>query len=115
MAYFYTLADQHMNCALNRPLADGEAKARVAEAKALPPRSRTLTRGPRHFSVRCGREFSSSMPGKNLQRLSWIISRLTKPFGLGRRAVAILRFVQPRWSRESSKSSRCPRPTGVWT
>ena len=38
MAYFHLLADPHMNYTLNRPLADGEATARIAEAKALAPK-----------------------------------------------------------------------------
>jgi pimeloyl-ACP methyl ester carboxylesterase len=38
MAYFNILSDQHMNYTMNRPLADGEATARIAEAKALAPK-----------------------------------------------------------------------------
>jgi hypothetical protein len=38
MSYFYFLSDQHMNYTLNRPLQDGEAKSRVAEAKTLAPK-----------------------------------------------------------------------------
>jgi pimeloyl-ACP methyl ester carboxylesterase len=42
MTYFYLLSDQHMNYTLNRPLADGEATARVAEAKALAPKIKDI-------------------------------------------------------------------------
>jgi pimeloyl-ACP methyl ester carboxylesterase len=42
MAYFHLLADPHMNYTLNRPLADGEATARIAEAKALAPKIKDL-------------------------------------------------------------------------
>jgi hypothetical protein len=49
MSYFYILADQHMNYTLNRPLADGEAKGRIAERKHLRQRSRTSKRGPLRY------------------------------------------------------------------
>jgi hypothetical protein len=42
MSYFYILADQHMNYTLNRLLADGEAKGRIAEAKALAPKIKDI-------------------------------------------------------------------------
>jgi hypothetical protein len=42
MSYFYILADQHMNYTLNRPLAGGEAKTRIAEAKALAPKIKDI-------------------------------------------------------------------------
>ena len=42
MAYFHLLADPHMNYTLNRPLADGEAKGRIAEAKALAPKIKDI-------------------------------------------------------------------------
>jgi hypothetical protein len=42
MAYFHLLADPHMNYTLNRPLADGAATARIAEAKALAPQIKNL-------------------------------------------------------------------------
>jgi pimeloyl-ACP methyl ester carboxylesterase len=42
MAYFHLLADPHMNYTLNRPLAGGEATARIAEAKALAPQIKNL-------------------------------------------------------------------------
>jgi pimeloyl-ACP methyl ester carboxylesterase len=42
MTYFHLLYDQHMNYTLNRPLADGEATARVAEAKALAPKIKDI-------------------------------------------------------------------------
>jgi pimeloyl-ACP methyl ester carboxylesterase len=42
MTYFHLLSDQHMNYTLNRPLADGEATARVAEAKALAPKIKDI-------------------------------------------------------------------------
>jgi pimeloyl-ACP methyl ester carboxylesterase len=42
MAYFHLLADPHMNYTLNRPLADGEATARIAEAKALAPKIKDI-------------------------------------------------------------------------
>jgi pimeloyl-ACP methyl ester carboxylesterase len=42
MSYFYILPDQHMNYTMNRPLADGEAKARIAEAKALAPKIKDI-------------------------------------------------------------------------
>jgi hypothetical protein len=37
MAFFYMLSDPQMNYTLNRPLADGEATSRIAEARALAP------------------------------------------------------------------------------
>src|SRR5262245_57039329 len=40
MAYFQLLRDLHLNYTLNRPLADGEATSRIAEAKALAPKIR---------------------------------------------------------------------------
>jgi hypothetical protein len=42
MTNFHLLSDQHMNYTLNRPLADGEAAARVAEAKALAPKIKDI-------------------------------------------------------------------------
>lgn len=42
MTYFHLLSDQHMNYTLNRPLADGEATARIAEAKALAPKIKDI-------------------------------------------------------------------------
>ena len=42
MAYFYILSDPHMNYTLNRPLADGEATGRLAEAKALAPKIKDI-------------------------------------------------------------------------
>jgi pimeloyl-ACP methyl ester carboxylesterase len=42
MSYFYLLADQHMNYTMNRPLADGEATARIAEEKAIAPKIKDI-------------------------------------------------------------------------
>jgi pimeloyl-ACP methyl ester carboxylesterase len=42
MAYVHLLPDPHMNYTLNRPLADGEATARIAEAQALAPKIKDL-------------------------------------------------------------------------
>lgn len=42
MTYFQLLHDLHLNYTLNRPLADGEATSRIAEAKALAPKIRDI-------------------------------------------------------------------------
>lgn len=42
MTYFHLLSDPHMNYTLNRPLADGEATSRIAEAKTLAPKIKDI-------------------------------------------------------------------------
>jgi pimeloyl-ACP methyl ester carboxylesterase len=42
MAYFNILADPQMNYTMNRPLADGEATSRIAEAKAIAPKIKDI-------------------------------------------------------------------------
>jgi hypothetical protein len=42
VAYFYILSGPHMNYIFNRPLADGEATSRIAEAKRLAPKIKDI-------------------------------------------------------------------------
>jgi pimeloyl-ACP methyl ester carboxylesterase len=42
MTYFHMLSDPQMNYTLNRPLADGEATSRIAEAKVLAPKIKDI-------------------------------------------------------------------------